>query len=57
MSEMERNTILSNTQACSEEEISVMLTQIPSRLIMVEIFNRLEELETLKQSGRELFGV
>ena len=57
MSELEKQAIVRSTQWCSDEDIKIMLAEIPARYIVEEIFSRLEELERLKKSGRELFGV
>lgn len=57
MGELGKQAIVQNTQGCSEEDIKIMLKEIPAKYLMEEIFNRLEELERLKKSGRELFGV
>lgn len=57
MCELEKQAIVSNTQGCSDEDIKIMLAEIPARYIVEEIFSRLEELERLKKSGRELFCV
>jgi len=57
MGELGKQAIVQNTQGCSEEDIKIMLKEIPTKYILEEIFSRLEELERLKKSGRELFGV
>ena len=57
MCDLEKQAIVRSTQGCSDEDIKIMLAEIPARYIVEEIFSILEELERLKESGRELFGV
>ena len=57
MCDLEKQAIVQNTQGCSDEDIKIMLEEIPATFLVGEIMRRLEELERLKKSGRELFGV
>ena len=57
MGELGKQVIVQNTHGCSEEDIRIMLKEIPAKCIVEEILSRLEELERLKKAGRELFGI